>query len=93
MDWDDLRFFLAAGRSGTLTEAAAHLGVNQTTVTRRLRSLQGGLRTRLFERQPTGLAPTPTGEEVLSAAEQIEEILMGLERQVLARVKINNRSP
>lgn len=85
MDWDDLRVFLAAGRSDTLTEAAELLGVNQTTVTRRLRSLQDDLRARLFERPATGLAPTQVGEEVLSAAAQIEEILMALERQVLGR--------
>ena len=40
LDWDDLRFFLAVARHHTLAAAAKHLHVTQSTVSRRLASLQ-----------------------------------------------------
>jgi DNA-binding transcriptional LysR family regulator len=52
MNWDDLRFFLAAARAKTLTGAARRLGVNQTTVARRLEALEGELGVKLFDRTP-----------------------------------------
>ncbi len=83
MDWDDLRFLLAAGKASTLTKAAHNLGVNQTTVSRRLNSLQEGLGVRLLERAEQGWAPTKAGEEVLEAAERIDEVVTELSRRVL----------
>ena len=48
-DWDDYRFLLAVAREKTLTAAAAALGVDQTTVSRRLRSMQDRSSGALFE--------------------------------------------
>lgn len=83
MNWDDLRFFLAAARASTLTTAAARLGVNQTTVTRRLRALQDELGARLLVRTERGHALTEVGEAVLPIAEQMEFAAATLDRQVL----------
>jgi DNA-binding transcriptional LysR family regulator len=83
MNWDDLRFFLAAARSKTLSGAARQLGVNQTTVTRRLEALEGELGVRLFDRTPGGIVATQAGAEILRIAEQLEENVATLERQVL----------
>ena len=54
-DWDDLRYFLAVARAGSLSGAAKQLNVNHSTVLRRLR-------VRLFERLPSGYAMTAAGE-------------------------------
>ena len=59
--WDDLRFVLALARHGTLTAAAASLGVSQPTVGRRLAVLERRMRTPLFERTPTGYRPSEAG--------------------------------
>ena len=48
MNWDDLRFFLALCREGTVSSAGRELGVKHSTVTRRVESLEEQLGTRLF---------------------------------------------
>ena len=85
MDWDHLRFFLAAARSKTLSGAAKQLGVNQTTVTRRLESLESALGVRLFDRTPAGIVATQAGADILRVAERVEDDVATLERQVLGK--------
>lgn len=82
LDWDDLRVFLAVARSRTLSGAARKLGVNQTTVTRRLEALEATLGVRLFDRSQTGVKPTPAAAEVVSVAERLEENVASIERQI-----------
>ncbi|MDT8267716.1 LysR family transcriptional regulator, partial [Roseomonas sp. DSM 102946] len=65
-DWDRLRTLLALRRGGTLSAAARSLGVDHTTVARRLDSLERDLDTPLFTRTPDGFTPTPTGEQLLA---------------------------
>lgn len=78
LDWDNLRYFLAVTRSGSLSGAAKSLGVNHSTVLRRLSALEQRLDVRLFERFHTGYAMTQAGEELeeklRAVAEQIELI-------------------
>lgn len=50
MNWDDVRIFLAVHRAGTLRAAATALGIDQTTVGRRLAGLEKTLGSRLFLR-------------------------------------------
>ena len=85
MDWDHLRFFLAAARSKTLSGAAKQLGVNRTTVTRRLESLESELGVQLFDRTPGGIVTTQAGADILRVAERVEDDVATLERQVLGR--------
>lgn len=73
LDWDDVRFFLAVTRAGTLASAARSLGVDQTTVGRRLASLEEAVGQRLLERAPTGFSPTKAGARVLGAAETMAD--------------------
>lgn len=73
MDWDDLRHFLAAYRSGSLAGAARALGCEYTTVGRRIAALEAALGTTLFKRTPEGLTPTPAATELMPLAEQIEQ--------------------
>jgi len=72
MDWDDLRYFLAAYRCRSLAGAARELGCEYTTVGRRLAQLETSLSTTLFVRTPEGLAPTPAAIELMPLAEQVE---------------------
>ena len=51
-DWNDLRFFLAAHRAGSLAAAARELRVDYTTVGRRIAALESALSTQLFVRTP-----------------------------------------
>lgn len=72
MHWDDLRIFLAAARSRTLSDAARKLGIDATTVSRRLDRLSGDLRSSLFESNSTGLVLSSHGQKLLVQAEAVE---------------------
>jgi DNA-binding transcriptional LysR family regulator len=70
--WDDVRLFLAAYRHKSLGAAAARLGLDTSTVSRRLTQLEEALGVRLFDRTRDGLAPTRRAEVILPAAEAME---------------------
>jgi DNA-binding transcriptional LysR family regulator len=70
--WDDLRIFLAAFREGSCAAAGARLGVNQSTISRRISALERDLGVRLFDRTPDGLVPTAAAEEIVPRAELFE---------------------
>ena len=75
-NWNDLRAFLAVARTARLTTAAARLGMDHTTVGRRITALEAGLGARLFDRSPQGYALTPHGERLMPAAERIESLTL-----------------
>ena len=85
LDWDDLRFFLALARTGSLSAAARDLRVAQSTVGRRLASLETSLGVRLLNRTPDGYLPTLAGDEVRAQAEKLEAEALSLERTVAGR--------
>ena len=85
IDWDDVRFFLAIARGGSVRAAAKQLGVNHATMLRRVAHLEGRLGAQLFERFPSGYRMTGAGEEVLGLAEQMEASSNKLEARVLGR--------
>jgi DNA-binding transcriptional LysR family regulator len=66
MDWSDLRAALAVGQHKRLSDAARALGVNATTISRRITSLEADLQTPLFTRTPRRWTPTPAGDAVLA---------------------------
>ncbi len=82
MDWSDLRYVLAVARAGTLAEAARRLGVDQTTVARRLAAAQTALGARLFDRRDGTLHPTAAGEAALTRAERIAREVEALEAAI-----------
>ena len=71
-NWDDLRYFLAVARNRTLASAAIELGVNHSTVFRRILVLEERLGSRIFERLPGEYRLTEVGREMLPVAERIE---------------------
>lgn len=72
MNWDDLSVVLAVQRCGTLSGAARQLGMDQTTVSRRLKGLEDELGFALFIRKRPGLAATEATETALAELEVME---------------------
>src|ERR1700758_101674 len=85
IDWDDVRYFLAVARGGSVRAAAERLGVNHSTVLRRIAQLEKRLGTHMFEKRPSGYRLTAAGEEVLELANQMEASSHQLETRVLGR--------
>ena len=81
-DWDDFRFFLAMARHRTHSAAARELRVTQSTVGRRIASLQAGLGVRLLQRTDDGYVMTMAGEVVFERLRKIEAELLLVERAV-----------
>lgn len=72
-NWDDLRLLLAVKRGISFSGAARLLGVDSTTVSRRLSAFQTSLDTRLYQRLPDGsLQLTPQGESLALQAETMD---------------------
>ena len=85
VDWDDVRYFLAVARGGSVRAAAERLKVNHSTVLRRIAQLEQRLAAHMFEKLPSGYRLTDAGEEVLEFAEQKEASSNQLETRVFGR--------
>ncbi len=84
-DWSHLKDFLALVRGGTLAKAGVILGVDASTVFRRINALEEALGSTLFERRGRGYALTPTGDSLVAYASRVEEQVLTLEREVGGR--------
>ncbi len=84
-DWDDVRYFLAVARGGSVRAAAGRIGVNHATVLRRIARLEDRLGARFFEKRPAGYRLTEAGEEVLALATRMEASSHQLETRVFGR--------
>lgn len=82
-DWEDIRTFLAVTRAGTLAAAGRVLGVDYTTVGRRIRALERELGITLFEHVRDRYVLTEAAEGLREAAERMEEGALALERRAL----------
>ncbi len=85
MNWDDLRLFLAVARFGSISGGARQLGVQHSTVSRRIRQLEDKLGVRLFERKRGGYELTRAGEEVEAAALRMESEVLGVDGTLRGR--------
>src|SRR5215467_8526942 len=85
MHWDDVRYFLAVGRGGSVRAAAERLKVNHSTVLRRIAQLEEHFGAQMFEKLPSGYRLTDAGQEVLALAEQMEASSNQLETRVFGR--------
>lgn len=83
-DWNDLRYFLAVARAGSTLAAAKALGVNQSTVHRRLQEFERQLGCQLVQRRPTGYRLTELGEALRAQAERVEEAVADFARGLAA---------
>jgi DNA-binding transcriptional LysR family regulator len=91
LDWDDLRYFLRAAQNGTLAGAARAMGVEHTTIGRRLSALETALGAPLVLRAADGLHLTPLGAHMLPLVEDIERAVRVVQEQATqqpARVRL-----
>jgi DNA-binding transcriptional LysR family regulator len=75
---DDLLVLLAVGRSGRYVTAADELGLNHTTISRRIAALEQAVGGRLLARSAGGWELTDLGREALAAAEAVESAVRSL---------------
>jgi DNA-binding transcriptional LysR family regulator len=94
-NWDDYRYFTTLVEAASVRGAAEHLGVNPSTVTRRLDALETRLKLKLFVRSHNGLVITPEGEELIARLEplaaqlgDLEELLVGRSDELAGLVRI-----
>ncbi|WP_299483338.1 LysR family transcriptional regulator [uncultured Roseibium sp.] len=82
LDWDHLRTFLVAVRTGSFRQAAEKLGVNHGTVHRAISALERDLGTRVFDRTTSGLQLTQSGEALVEPAEEMESQASAITRRI-----------
>lgn len=82
LDWDDFKLVKIIAEASGLAGAAERLGVNHSTVFRRLGQMEENLGVKLFERHRTGYVLTPAGEEMSALAEQMEENVTSFTRKL-----------
>lgn len=82
LSWNDFRLINAVAEARTLPAAASHLGLDHSTVFRRLRQIEAALGTPLFERHRSGYVPTAAGEEIAALAARVDEDIGAVLRRV-----------
>ena len=94
-DWDDLRIFLAVLRGGSIIAAARYIGLDHSTVTRRITKLEERIGQQLLHRSPAGVAPTEAGSLLAQHTERIADeiaaarsLLDAREEQVSGTVRL-----
>ena len=85
LDWDDVRYFLAVARGGSVRAASEQLNVNHATVLRRIAQLEDRLSARLFDKLPSGYRKTEAAEDVFGLAEQMEASSNLLQARLMGR--------
>ena len=85
--WDDLHLVLQLGRTGSARAAAQALGLDASTVRRRLRALEETVQARLFELRAGALTPTPEGQALLRVGQQMDEAASSLQHAGVDRAR------
>lgn len=73
IDWEDLRLLLAASRAGSLSGLASDMGIDATTASRRLKTLERAVDVSLFVRTRGRLALTEQALHLVRYAQQMEQ--------------------
>ncbi len=85
LSWDEFRLVKSIADARSLAGAAELLGVNQSTVFRRLAAVEAAVGARLFERSRAGYEPTAAGEEMIALATTMADSITEFERRVAGR--------
>lgn len=88
MEWSDLQVVLALSRRRTLSAAGSELGVNHSTVGRRLRALEQGCGARLFDRTPEGYVATTQGAMVETQVHGLEARVLGQDARLEGKLRV-----
>ena len=91
MQWDDIRYFLALARQGSLSATARLLAIEHSTVARRVSSLEEALGLKLFDRLPRGWTLTSEGQALYERACLLEEDMQALQRTALGQSALAGR--
>jgi DNA-binding transcriptional LysR family regulator len=89
LDWEDLRYFVALARHGSLSATARVLHVNHATVARRVAGLEAVLGHALFDRRADGYALTTEGKAVLDEADVMDEAALSVLRRLDAGTELS----
>jgi len=89
LDWEDVRYFVALARHGTLSASARALRVNHATVARRIASLETLIGRALFDRRAGGYVLTAEGKAVLDEASTMDEAAISILRRRDARTELS----
>lgn len=81
LDWEDVRYFVALARHGTLSATARDLRVNHATVARRIASLERLVGRALFDRRARGYVLTAEGKSLLADASAMDEAALSVLRR------------
>ena len=87
LSWNDLRIIKTIGESGGLAAAAATLGLNHSTISRRLAAVEEALGVTLFDRRRSGYAPTDAGADMIALGDRVEKDIIRVVRQVSGHVR------
>ncbi len=82
INWDNLRYVLILAKNGSVAAAARELGVNRTTVLRRIDAFQKDIGCRIFQRSRSGYLLTVEAEKIIDAANQVESVIFNIQRQI-----------
>src|SRR5271169_1801060 len=85
LSWDEFRLVKSIGDARSLVGAAKRLGVNQSTVFRRLAAVEAAVGARLFDRSRSGYEPTAAGDDMIALAITMAESIIEFERRVAGR--------
>ena len=85
MDWDDYKYFSALAATRSVRAAAEQLGVNPSTVSRRLEHFEQRLGVQLFTRSQRGVTITPEGAEVIGRVNEIAADLGNIEGKLVGQ--------
>ena len=91
MNWDDVRYFLMLAQQGSLSATARALGVEHSTVARRVSGLEQSLALKLFDRFARGWVLTEEGKRLYPKACEIEEKMLGLQRSATEQSVLSGR--
>jgi DNA-binding transcriptional LysR family regulator len=83
--WDDFRLIKAIADVRSLPAAAALLGINHSTVFRRLGQIEEALGAKLFERHRSGYTLTTVGEEMVALAQRLDDDITSFTRKMAGR--------
>ena len=92
LNWDEFRIVRAIAEAQSLSGAAELLGLNHSTLFRRLAAMEARLGLRLFDRERTGYRPTAAGEDMVALATLMGDTIAEFERRVSRNdVKLSGR--
>jgi DNA-binding MarR family transcriptional regulator len=89
LDWEDVRYFVALARNGTLSATARALHVNHATVARRIASLEALFGRALFDRRVKGYVLTAEGKAVFGEANAMDEAALSVLRRLDAGTELS----